>query len=81
MTISFDYVVNSEDYGDYFKVLVNNKSVRSASGYNEKGTFSYTLQAGDELLIQYEKDYYGSEGSDNVVLTNFTINGMAITEM
>lgn len=81
VTISFDYVVNSEDYGDYFKVLVNNKSVRSASGYNEKGTFSYTLQAGDELLIQYEKDYYGSEGSDNVVLTNFTINGMAITEM
>lgn len=81
VTISFDYVVNSEDYGDYFKVLVNNKSVRSASGYNEKGTFSYTLQAGDELLIQYEKDYSGSEGSDNVVLTNFTINGMAITEM
>ena len=81
VTISFDYVVNSEEYGDYFKVLVNNKSVRSASGYNEKGTFSYTLQAGDELLIQYEKDYYGSEGSDNVVLTNFTINGMAITEM
>ena len=63
VTISFDYVVNSEDYGDYFKVLVNNKSVRSASGYNEKGTFSYTLQAGDELLIQYEKDYYGSESS------------------
>lgn len=81
VTISFDYVVNSEDYGDYFKVLVNNKSVRSASGYNEKGTFSYTLQAGDELLIQYEKDYSGSKGSDNVVLTNFTINGMAITEM
>lgn len=81
VTISFDYVVNSEDYGDYFKVLVNNKSVRSASGYNEKGTFSYALQAGDELLIQYEKDYSGSEGSDNVVLTNFTINGMAITEM
>lgn len=81
VTISFDYVVNSEDNGDYFKVLVNNKSVRSASGYNEKGTFSYTLQAGDELLIQYEKDIYGSEGSDNVVLTNFTINGMAITEM
>ena len=63
VTISFDYVVNSEDYGDYFKVLVNNKGVRSASGYNEKGTFSYTLQAGDELLIQYEKDYYGSESS------------------
>ena len=81
IVVSFNYVVSCEEGYDWFRVLVNGEIVHSASEYNASGSQSITLKAGDVLEIRYIKDNGGNEGSDNVKLSNFKINGIDITAL
>lgn len=79
IVVSFNYVVSCEEGYDWFRVVVNGKNVHSASEYNASDSQSITLKAGDVLEIRYIKDSSGDNGSDNVKLSNFKINGIGIT--
>lgn len=79
IVVSFNYVVSCEEGYDWFRVVVNGKNVHSASEYNASDSQSITLKAGDVLEIRYIKDSSGDNGSDNVKLSNFKINGIDIT--
>lgn len=81
IVVSFNYVVSCEESYDWFRVVVNGKNVHSASEYNASDSQSITLKAGDVLEIRYIKDSSGDEGSDNVKLSNFKINGIDITAL
>lgn len=81
IVVSFNYVVSCEEGYDWFRVVVNGKNVHSASEYNASDSQSITLKAGDVLEIRYIKDSSGDEGSDNVKLSNFKINGIDITAL
>lgn len=81
IVVSFNYVVSCEESYDWFRVVVNGKNVHSASEYNASDSQSITLKAGDVLEIRYIKDSSGNEGSDNVKLSNFKINGIDITAL
>lgn len=80
IVVSFNYVVSCEESYDWFMVVVNGKNVHSASD-NASDSQSITLKAGDVLEIRYIKDSSGDEGSDNVKLSNFKINGIDITAL
>lgn len=81
IVVSFNYVVSCEGGYDWFRVVVNGENVHSASEYNASDSQSITLKAGDVLEIRYIKDSSGKEGSDNVKLSNFKINGIDITAL
>lgn len=81
IVVSFNYVVSCEEGYDWFRVVVNGKNVHSASEDNVSDSQSITLKAGDVLEIRYIKDGSGDNGSDNVKLSNFKINGIDITAL
>lgn len=81
IVVSFNYVVSCEGGYDWFRVVVNGENVHSASEDNASDSQSITLKAGDVLEIRYIKDSSGKEGSDNVKLSNFKINGIDITAL
>ena len=68
-TITFSYVVSSESGWDKFNIYgaVNGNSYTSLqlgiSG-EQSGTLTYTVNAGDYIYFQYNKDSGGNKGSD-----------------
>ena len=78
--VSFDYLVNSECRYDFLLVTVNGTTIlttkQSDSTYNGVdyvNSFTYTFNAGDEVVIVYTKDSSGNRGDDHVVISNLVI--------
>ena len=76
-TITFSYVVSSESGWDKFNIYgqVNGNSYTSLqlgiSG-EKSGTLTYTVNAGDYIYFQYNKDSGGNKGSDCAKVYNIT---------
>ena len=78
--VSFDFLVNSECRYDYLLVTVNDNTVLSTkqsdntyNGIDYVSSFTYTFNAGDEVVIVYTKDSSGNRGDDHVVISNLVI--------
>ena len=74
-TLSFDWMVSSEESFDIFTVKLNGTQILEKSG-EKSGTYQYTFKSDGEytLVAKYEKDYEGAEGSDCAKIFNIAFS-------
>lgn len=78
-TVSFDYVVSSEDGADYLRFYANGDFQFGESGWKDRFWHSYTFTApytGAYVLVwEYEKDGSINEGWDYAYIRNIQYHG------
>ena len=72
MTVSFTIEASCMAYSDYLTVYVNGISGQSVTGTNKKDV-EIRLEAGDVLMICFEKGYLGSQNGDCGYVKNLCI--------
>ena len=78
-TVTFDYVVSSEDGYDFLRFFIDDALVESWSG-EVSGTFSAELSVGSHVLTWlYAKDISLSEGDDSARVDNILIEAESST--
>ncbi len=79
MVISFQYACESEKatQWDYFSISING-STKATAGGSDNGidyffSYSETLNAGDVIVLKYQKDSSTNTGADMAIIKNFLI--------
>ncbi|OHU86896.1 MULTISPECIES: M4 family metallopeptidase [Pseudoalteromonas] len=76
-TLSFDYLVSTEQNWDYLRVYLNGQLTLSLSGEHDWQSFVSPLEAGAYTIrFEYYKDLSVSNGLDAVFIDNLNISGL-----